>query len=279
MATVDRSHFQSDGPVAAPVDRSGRGKPDFPGMPSQSNPHIDESVVAGMEKRTDPREYVDENGVVRRRRGRLPGTKARPEWRKPGPQGKKKAANAKVVSSEGFDIPELEFNSGMCGDSVFSDWEDGEVAYCHQMAVVQREACEGPNAIQFLEADDNRSLRQSTDRELCTLGDRRDDPPVAVRDFSNPRSDWRSRLLLLGGPLRVFPRSSESGPPGFLDESPGFSPAVNVAVATLLESEVMTVVEDSKDARLVAVDVEDPPLEETWDPWVLIAGPEIAPTA
>ena len=70
----------------------------------------------------DPRIVVDENGITRKRRGRLPGVKAKPEWKKPGP--KPKAGALKVFGDNAKRAIDLKDAESECWEAFYDKCDD-----------------------------------------------------------------------------------------------------------------------------------------------------------
>ena len=93
---------------------------------------------------SDSRVVGNPNGVLKKKRGRPKGTKAKPHWRKPGPKPKVAQANlADVVFGTEDDVDR----------SLFKRRNYSETAVSYTISVSRKEAFEGPDAIKWLEAD------------------------------------------------------------------------------------------------------------------------------
>ena len=142
----DTAVSQSDVPVS--VIR--KPKAEIPQPDASNLPNAQE--VKPVE--VDPRVYVDADGVTRRRRGRLPGTKAKPHWKKTGPKGAKALKVFGDNSKDAIAKAEAErFLEEFFSTENDLSLEDGEVALSFVVQFTYKQCMESEDSAEWIEAD------------------------------------------------------------------------------------------------------------------------------
>jgi hypothetical protein len=113
----------------------------------------------------------EENGCLKKRRGRKPGTKALPHWKKPGPKAKKKSRKAaratlcglgdSLLSGKASEADKFEFSAEESQKQAAAIREDGE-ALTFTVQITRKEAYTGPDAVKWIEAADKEVLQLET---------------------------------------------------------------------------------------------------------------------
>lgn len=207
LPTSDAGHGVAGGRVGPAVEAQAAERE----LETAQNPQ----VVVG-----DPREYRDAEGVLRRKRGRKPGTKAKPEWRKPGPKtgASRKRPRSSTSSSSGgrvslaeggtaaaFRAAAEEFFGGsqLSPDQVQLD--NGEDAYAWVVQLTEAKALKEPDADLFLEADTKERLAHLAEKTWTPLHEtdnftwESDEILPSCILFSRKRDGrYKARLVVLG---------------------------------------------------------------------------------
>ena len=126
---------------------------------SQDQPSFSEEINDEEEIPRDPRIYVDENGITRKRRGRLPGAKAKSHWKKTGPKSSKNKASVQLVESsekdKAMELRDKESETEMwkaSEEELMKELKD-EQAISYTVQLTHKKCMEAEDANEWIEAD------------------------------------------------------------------------------------------------------------------------------
>jgi hypothetical protein len=138
-APAEKSKSSSDKSVGSSSDNSDNG-----GNKVDNGGSSDANSAAEPNKNTDGSVTVTPDGVVMKKRGRPPGLKKQPHWKKPGPKPRRGRARANISEEEALHL-EMRDNSILKAE--------GETALTFTVKVTASEAFYGPNAVKHVESD------------------------------------------------------------------------------------------------------------------------------
>ena len=165
---ADESKTISDPPSIEPLFDGTDAQDHKESTSVDSNGRVDDSVIEHQDKPAlledkikvepaddDPRIYIDENGVKRKRRGRLPGVKAKAHWKKTGP--KPKVARTHLVFGDNkkraMELEEAEEEMWNLFQEKREFDLENEEAVCFNVQLTYKKCMESEDSAKWIEAD------------------------------------------------------------------------------------------------------------------------------